>query len=92
MNGLVRYYDNRKAYGFIEGLTGHSGSNPMIFFHLSACRTQTAPPVGSEVRFNLVRGEKGPQAANIQLVHISTRALSKVAPEPEPPIPPQIPR
>ncbi len=32
-------------------------------------------PVGAEVRFVLVRGMKGPQAANVELMELPTRAV-----------------
>jgi hypothetical protein len=35
-------------------------------------------PVGAEVRFKLVRGERGPQAADIQLVELSGNSLRRL--------------
>ncbi len=73
MNGLVRRFNHYRGYGFIEALTGHPGSNPEFFFHASACRGGIAPPIGAEVRFRVVRGEKGPQAAAVEVVGVRAR-------------------
>jgi cold shock CspA family protein len=70
MNGIVRRYNDRRGFGFIEGLTGHPGANPEIFFHVSSVEGCIAPPVGCEVSFIVVRGEKGPQAADVRLVRV----------------------
>lgn len=70
MNGIVRRFDFRRGYGFIEGLTGHPGSNPEFFFHISSVRDQIPPPIGCEVTFTAVRGERGPQAAGVQMVRV----------------------
>jgi cold shock CspA family protein len=70
MNGIVRRFSLEDKYGFIQPLIGKPDTTPDIFFHLSACRFGAAPPVGAEVRFKVVRGEKGIQCADIELVRI----------------------
>lgn len=81
MNGLVVSYNDRKGYGFIAPLIGKPDSTPEVFFHVSAIRREQGLrpciPNGAEVRFELVRGAKGPQAANVELVrvrHLPARA------------------
>ena len=71
MNGIVKSFNEHRDFGFIEGLTGKpSGGNPMIFYHKTAIRGGAALPIGSEVRFALVRGEKGVQACDIEAVRV----------------------
>ena len=53
MNGIVRRYNDRRGFGFIEGLTGHPGANPEIFFHVSSVEGCIAPPVGCEVSWTV---------------------------------------
>jgi hypothetical protein len=37
-----------------------------------------APQIGAGVRFNLVRGEQGPQAADVELVRVGFQSASAV--------------
>ena len=64
-NGIVKWFDEKKGYGFIEQEDG-----PNVFVHQSAIsadgfRTLTE---GDRVRFDIVQGEKGPAAANVTVV------------------------
>ncbi len=76
MNGIVKRYNSRHGFGFIAPLIGKPDTTPEVFFHATAVRGGAAIPAGAEVQFDLVRGEKGPQAANVELVRVTTRALS----------------
>ena len=61
-NGIVKWFDERKGYGFIEQEEGpdvfvhHSGINATGFKSLSE---------GDSVTFNVEQGQKGPAAANV---------------------------
>ena len=73
MTGLVRRWLRRGDYGFIEGLTGHPGSNPEFYCHISAIKDRIPPPIGAEVKFTPVRSERGLQAANVELIEYRPR-------------------
>ena len=62
-NGRVKFFNDRKGWGFIEP----EGGGEDIFVHYSAIvgdgyRTLTD---GDRVVFEIVRGEKGAQARNV---------------------------
>ena len=64
MQGKVKWFSAEKGYGFIEREDGGD-----VFVHFSALpdtgefRTLDE---GQNVEFDIVDGEKGPQAANVQ--------------------------
>jgi CspA family cold shock protein len=80
MNGIIRRFNHARGYGFIEPLVGKPGQVADVFFHASAIRIEgrgrPSVPIGAEVRFKLVRGSKGPQAADVELVEISGTTLA----------------
>jgi CspA family cold shock protein len=61
-NGIVKWFDDRKGYGFIEQEDGtdvfvhHSGINASGFKSLSE---------GDNVTFDVEQGKKGPSAVNV---------------------------
>jgi CspA family cold shock protein len=61
-NGIVKWFDDRKGYGFIEQEDGtdvfvhHSGINATGFKSLSE---------GDNVTFTVEQGQKGPAAVNV---------------------------
>jgi CspA family cold shock protein len=61
-NGIVKWFDNRKGYGFIEQEDGtdvfvhHSGINATGFKSLND---------GDSVTFNVEQGQKGPAAVDV---------------------------
>lgn len=65
ITGTVKWFNNTKGYGFISQ---HSGAD--VFVHYSAIQKEGFRSLseGQVVRFELVEGSKGPQAANVSLV------------------------
>ena len=62
MKGTVKWFNNQKGYGFI---TAEDGKD--VFVHFSALQMDGFKVLdeGEEVEFDVVNGEKGPQAANV---------------------------
>lgn len=63
--GVVKWFDNKKGYGFIEREGGDD-----IFVHFSAINTEGYKTLteGQKVQFEIVDGPKGKQAANVTAV------------------------
>lgn len=61
--GKVKWFSNVKGFGFIE----KEGGGQDIFVHYSAIQGEKYKRLeqGEEVTFDIVQGEKGPQAANV---------------------------
>jgi cold shock CspA family protein len=79
MTGIVKKFFEKAGYGFIQPLIGKPDTTPEVFFHVSSVRGRIAPPIGAEVRFKLVRGEHGPQAANVELLELNAASLNREA-------------
>ena len=62
MQGKVKWFNNEKGYGFIEVEGGED-----IFVHFSAIQAEGFKSLeeGAEVSFEIVEGNRGPQAANV---------------------------
>ena len=61
--GRVKWFDSRKGFGFIE----HE-SEPDIFVHFSDIQGSGYRVLeeGEPVEFDIVQGQKGPQAKNVK--------------------------
>jgi len=61
--GKVKWFSNVKGYGFLE----NEGGGPDVFVHYSVIQGEGYKKLeeNEEVTFDLVQGEKGPQAANV---------------------------
>ena len=53
--GTVKWFNNQKGYGFISDEAGND-----VFVHYSGLNIE-----GAAVEFDVVNGEKGPQAVNV---------------------------
>ena len=62
LKGTVKWFNNAKGYGFIGREDG-----PDVFVHYSAITSEGYKSLqeGDQVEFEIVQGQKGPQAANI---------------------------
>ena len=66
--GTVKWFDGKKGFGFIEREDGDD-----VFAHFSAIEEEGFKNLeeGQEVEFEIVEGDRGPQAANICLLYTS---------------------
>ncbi len=64
MNGTVKWFNAEKGYGFITTEEGQD-----VFAHFSQIQKEGFKTLeeGQEVTFDVVDGEKGQQAENIEL-------------------------
>ena len=60
--GRVKWFNEKKGYGFIE-VQGEKD----IFVHRSAIQGEF-PKEGDEVEFEISKGTKGPEAANVKIM------------------------
>ncbi len=65
MTGKVKWFNSEKGFGFIEREEGDD-----VFVHFSAIQTEGFKTLeeGQEVEFEIVEGDRGPQAANVTKV------------------------
>jgi CspA family cold shock protein len=61
-NGTVKWFDEKKGYGFIEQENG-----PDVFVHHSGINTSGFKTLneGDQVTFDIEQGKKGPSAVNV---------------------------
>ncbi len=62
MQGRVKWFNPQKGYGFIEVEEGKD-----VFVHYSEIKEEGFKTLeeGQEVEFEIVEGNRGPQAANV---------------------------
>jgi len=60
--GQVKWFNEAKGFGFIEQESG-----PDVFVHFSAIKSEGFKTLaeGQRVQFDVVSGQKGPQAENV---------------------------
>ena len=60
--GTVKWFDAKKGYGFIEREDGDD-----VFVHFSAIQDEGFKTLedGAKVEFEIVEGDRGPQAAQV---------------------------
>ncbi len=64
VTGTVKWFNESKGFGFIEQQSG-----PDVFVHFSAIKMEGFKSLkdGQKVEFNVVDGQKGPQAEDVTL-------------------------
>ncbi|MFN2364325.1 MAG: cold shock domain-containing protein [Halarsenatibacteraceae bacterium] len=60
--GTVKWFNDQKGFGFIERESGDD-----VFVHFSAIQSEGFKSLkdGQDVEFEVVEGDRGPQAANV---------------------------
>jgi CspA family cold shock protein len=64
--GTVKWFNDAKGYGFITPSDG----SPDVFVHHSEIKMEGFRSLteGQKVEFDVVQGDKGPRASNVQAV------------------------
>ncbi|HLP78720.1 MAG TPA: cold-shock protein [Candidatus Paceibacterota bacterium] len=67
-SGKVKWFDNQKGFGFIAQETGQD-----VFVHFTSIQQKGFRTLfeGDEVDFDIITGERGPKAQNVQKSHAS---------------------
>lgn len=63
-NGIIKWFNTEKGYGFISGNDGND-----VFIHHSQVKEKGHNKdlhEGEEVMFDIIKGDKGLQAINVQ--------------------------
>lgn len=62
-SGTVKWFNDEKGFGFIE-----QSSGPDVFVHFRAIQGEGRRTLtdGQQVEFEVVQGQKGPQAENVK--------------------------
>jgi CspA family cold shock protein len=73
-NGIVKWFNERKGYGFIEQDEG-----PDVFVHHSGINASGFKTLneGDRVTFDIEEGGKGPRAINVTVVKLTDLVIKK---------------
>ncbi|MGO3146064.1 MAG: cold-shock protein [Leucobacter sp.] len=69
-NGKVRFYDEEKGFGFIQGDDGQQ-----VYLHASVLPEDAEVGTGTRVEFSVAEGRRGPQALSVRV--LDTPRLAK---------------
>ena len=64
--GVVKWFNAEKGYGFVQRDSGEKD----VFVHFSAINSEGFKTLreGQRVEFEVVQGQKGPQAQNVEII------------------------
>lgn len=63
MEGTVKFFNVMKNFGFVSGEDGKD-----YFVHISGIKDGVALKEGDKVKFEVVQGDKGPKAEQVEKV------------------------
>ncbi|MFC5339044.1 cold-shock protein [Leucobacter denitrificans] len=69
-NGKVRFYDEDKGFGFIQGDDGQQ-----VYLHASVLPADAEVGTGTRVEYSVAEGRRGPQALSVRV--LDTPRLAK---------------
>lgn len=69
-NGKVRFYDEEKGFGFIQGDDGQQ-----VYLHASVIPTDAEVQAGTRLEYSVADGRRGPQALSVRV--LETPRLAK---------------
>jgi CspA family cold shock protein len=71
ISGTVKWFNDAKGFGFISRGDGQKD----VFVHFSAIQGDGFKSLaeGDRVEFDITQGQKGPQAANVNIVEAAAR-------------------
>ncbi len=76
VEGIVKWFNNKKGYGFISPSDGSDD----VFIHYTAIQGEEGDfktvYEGDTVEFDVVDGQKGPQASNVKVTKKGPRQSS----------------
>ena len=75
MKGTVKWFSAEKGYGFIEREEGGD-----VFVHFSAIQADGFKTLneGQKVDFDIIEGNRGPQAANVKVESFALFCVDRV--------------
>tara|TARA_B100001971_G_C18262760_1_gene588559 strand:- start:1383 stop:1643 length:261 start_codon:yes stop_codon:yes gene_type:complete len=80
MKGTVKFFNERKGFGFIAGEDGKE-----YFVHQSGLKEGTALNENDAVTFDVEEGDRGPKAANVAKEGSAPESSEPESSEPEAP-------
>lgn len=71
-NGKVRFYDEDKGFGFIQGDDGQQ-----VYLHSSVIPEGAEVTTGTRLEYSVAEGRRGPQALSIRLLETQPRLAKR---------------